>query len=81
MGEKQKIRTGREIYECISRKAAETVKNEVIALTDQDLDWLVHAYCPHDLGLFDWCGTDKCVNASKICTGCWEEASGRRSNG
>lgn len=72
------MRTAEQIAETIRQKAAETVKNEVIALSEEEFEsFIIGGGCPSDFRLVENCkvvGDD----ALEICTECWKKATGRK---
>ena len=71
------MRSGAEIAAQIKSKAAETVKNEVIALSEEEFYIFAMTHCPNDFNLhdFDNCGSYK---PKPKCTKCWKKATGRK---
>lgn len=76
------MRSGTEIAEQIRRKAAETAKQEVIALNDDEFNKLVKLACPHMviIPIKDNSGFPDCVinRTFEGCTECWKKATGRK---
>ena len=76
------MRSGAEIAAQIKSKMAETAKNEVIALSEEEFEKFVNGsecYCPSDFGLRN---SDDCRgmfgNVGGVCDECWKKATGRK---
>jgi hypothetical protein len=74
------MRSGTEIAEQIRRKAEETVKNEVIALSEEEFVEISRFECPNGLGLSDYKtdGNGKCYINTRSCQECWKKATRRK---
>ena len=72
-------RSGAEIAAQIKSKAADTVKNEVIALSEEEFEEFINdgRICPVELGLVDVEGDSIECGQLPICTECWKKATGR----
>ena len=72
------MRSGAEIAAQIKKKMAETAKNEVIALSEEEFRQVASYGCPREINLTDWQHTNKCKYEIKTCVKCWKKATGRK---
>ena len=79
------MRSGAEIAAQIKSKMAETAKNEVIALSEEEfIEFVSNEHCPSMFGLHEISNTNfkfpECLIGirRKDCTECWKKATGRK---